>query len=330
MHEPGVAMKAPHCVQIEDGSARRLRQDALEGLLQPQAEIAPKFFYDGLGSRLFDAITELEAYYLTRTEAAIFDDHAAAMARAVHAVTGPHPALVDLGAGNCAKAARLFGVMAPRAYVAVDISVDYLQQALRALQREHPALDISGVGMDFSARLDLPHDLPGVGEGPRLLFYPGSSIGNFSPQQALALLGDMHRCAQGGALLIGVDLLKSPQVLQAAYDDDLGVTAAFNLNALRHLNARLGSDFRVRQWQHVALFNEAASRIEMHLQAREALVVTWPGGQRAFRAGERMHTENSYKWTPAQFMQLLRDAGFTRVQDWRDPQDAFGVFLASG
>ncbi len=322
-------MKVPHIVQIEDGSARRLRQDALEGLLQSQAAIAPKFFYDALGSRLFDAITELDAYYLTRTEAAIFAAHAAAMARAVHAITGPRPAMVDLGAGNCAKAARLFDVIAPRAYVAVDISADYLQQSLQALQREHPDLDISGVGMDFSERLALPEGLPGVGEGPRLLFYPGSSIGNFAPRQALALLVDMHRAARGGALLIGVDLVKSAQVLQAAYDDELGVTAAFNLNALRHLNALAGTDFRVRQWQHVALFNPEASRIEMHLQAREDLVVTWPGGQRVFRAGERMHTENSYKWTPAKFTQMLREAGFTQVAHWCDPQDAFGVFLAS-
>lgn len=323
-------MKVPHIVQIEDGSARRLRQDALAGLLQPQAAIAPKFFYDGLGSRLFDAITELEAYYLTRTEAAVFAAHGAAMARAAHAVTGPHPAMVDLGAGNCAKAARLFGLVEPRAYVAVDISVDYLQQSLRALQREHPALDISGVGMDFSERLALPQGLPGVGEGPRLLFYPGSSIGNFAPPQALALLADMHRAARGGAVWIGVDLLKSPQVLQAAYDDDLGVTAAFNLNALRHLNAVAGTDFRLRQWQHVALFNEASSRIEMHLQAREDLVVTWVGGQRAFSAGERIHTENSYKWSPERFSQMLREAGFTQVQRWSDAQDAFGVFLAWG
>jgi dimethylhistidine N-methyltransferase len=323
-------MKVPHIVQIEDGSARGLRQGAHEGLLQAEAVIAPKFFYNALGSRLFDAITALDAYYLTWTEAAIFAAHGAAVADAVHTVTGPHPVMVDLGAGNCAKAASLFEVIRPGAYVAVDISVDYLRQSVLALQREHPALDISGVGMDFSQRLALPSGLPGVGQGPRLLFYPGSSIGNFAPNQALALLTDMHRASCGGALLIGVDQPKSPQVLQAAYDDALGVTAAFNLNALLNLNSLLGADFRVAQWQHVALYNETASRIEMHLQAREDTLVTWPGGQRVFRSGQRIHTENSYKWSPARFTQLLQDAGFKQVRRWSDPQDAFGVFLAWG
>jgi dimethylhistidine N-methyltransferase len=323
-------MKVPHIVQIEEGSARGLRQDAHDGLLQARAVIAPKFFYNALGSRLFDAITALDAYYLTRTEAAIFAAHGAAMADAVHAVTGPRPVMVDLGAGNCAKAASLFEVIGPGAYVAVDISVDYLRQSLLALQREHPALDVSGVGMDFSQRLVLPAGLPGVGSGPRLMFYPGSSIGNFAPDQALALLAQMYRASCGGALLIGVDQPKSPQVLQAAYDDALGVTAAFNLNALLNLNTLLGADFRVAQWQHVALYNETASRIEMHLQAREDTLVTWPGGQRVFRADERIHTENSYKWSPARFTQLLQDAGFKQVRRWSDPQDAFGVFLAWG
>jgi dimethylhistidine N-methyltransferase len=323
-------MKVPHIVQIEDGSARGLRQGAHEGLLQAEAVIAPKFFYNALGSRLFDAITALDAYYLTRTEAAIFAAHGAAVADAVHTVTGPHPVMVDLGAGNCAKAASLFEVIRPGAYVAVDISVDYLRQSLLALQREHPALDVSGVGMDFSQRLVLPAGLPGVGSGPRLMFYPGSSIGNFAPDQALALLAQMYRASCGGALLIGVDQPKSPQVLQAAYDDALGVTAAFNLNALLNLNSLLGADFRVAQWQHVALYNETASRIEMHLQAREDTLVTWPGGQRVFRAGQRIHTENSYKWSPARFTQLLQDAGFKQVRRWSDPQDAFGVFLAWG
>jgi dimethylhistidine N-methyltransferase len=252
------------------------------------------------------------------------------MADAVHAVTGPRPVMVDLGAGNCAKAASLFTVIGPGAYVAVDISVDYLRHSLLALQREHPALDVSGVGMDFSQRLVLPAGLPGVGSGPRLMFYPGSSIGNFAPDQALALLAQMYRASCGGALLIGVDQPKCPQVLQAAYDDALGVTAAFNLNALLNLNTLLGADFRVAQWQHVALYNETASRIEMHLQAREDTLVTWPGGQRVFRADERIHTENSYKWSPARFTQLLQDAGFKQVRRWSDPQDAFGVFLAWG
>jgi len=325
-----VSIKLPYFVQIHRPAAQALADEAGAGLLLPAAAIAPKFFYNALGSRLFDAITELQAYYPTRTEAAIFTAHGPAMARAAHAVTGPRPVMVDLGAGNCAKAARLFDVIDPRAYVAVDISVDFLRQSLEALQHAHPSRDMIGVGLDFSEGLALPPDLPGVGSTPRLMFYPGSSIGNFSPPQALNLLAQLRSAALGGALLIGVDLVKSPQVLQAAYDDALGVTGAFNLNVLLNLNDLLGANFEVTQWQHVALFNDLSSRIEMYLQAREDTQVTWAGGQRRFLVGERIHTENSYKWTPAQFTQLLQTAGFAQVQCWRDAQDAFGVFLATG
>jgi len=246
----------------------------------------------------------------------------------VQAATGPQPVLVDLGAGNCAKAARLFATLDPRCYVAVDISVDFLRQSLECLQREHPQRAMVGLGMDFAAGLRLPPGLPGVDAGPRLVFYPGSSIGNFTPDQALSLLRDMRAAAAGGAVLVGVDLVKPVEVLVPAYDDELGVTAAFNRNLLLHLNRLLGADFRVAQWAHVALFNEGESRIEMHLQAREDLVVRWPGAQRRFAAGERIHTENSYKWTPDAFGQLLAQAGFSRIDHWHDEQGWFAVFLA--
>mgnify|MGYP002138240501 CR=1 FL=1 len=170
----------------------------------------------------------------------------------------------------------------------------------------------------------------GLLDGPALLFYPGSSIGNFSPGAALRLLRQARVQAAGGALLIGVDRLKPVALLEAAYDDELGVTAAFNLNLLNHLNRLLGSDFQPRQWRHVALFNQAESRVEMHLEARAATTVRWPGAARQFAAGERIHTENSHKWTPEAFAALLRDAGFTRVQHWTDAQDWFSVCLASG
>jgi dimethylhistidine N-methyltransferase len=234
---------------------------------------------------------------------------------------------VDLGAGNCTKAARLFGPLRPRRYVAVDISVDFLRQALHALQREHPEIAMTGVGLDFSARLQLPAGLVG---GPALVFYPGSSIGNFAPEPALRLLREARDLAAGGALLIGADLVKPAAVLEAAYDDALGVTAAFNLNLLEHLNRLLGADFRVREWRHVALYDAALSRIEMHLEARAGTCVRWQGGERSFRAGERIHTENSYKWRPEDFEALLREAGFGEVRCWTDPRGWFGVFLAGG
>jgi dimethylhistidine N-methyltransferase len=295
------------------------------GLLQPAAAVSPKFFYDRLGSALFNAITELDEYYPTRTEAGIFAAHAPAMAQVLHAHLAPGYTLVDLGAGDGAKAAALFGVLQPGAYVAVDISEAYLHQALGALQLRFPALRMAGVGLDFAQRLVLP---AGVVDGPALVFYPGSSIGNFGPDQALRLLREAHAVSRGGGLLIGADLFKPAAVLQAAYDDALGVTAAFNLNLLRHVNRILGSDFDVRLWVHHVVVNAAQNRVEMHLRARGAHTVRWPGGERQFAADECIHTENSYKWEPAAFESLLRDAGWRHVRRWTDVQGWFGVFLA--
>ena len=168
----------------------------------------------------------------------------------------------------------------------------------------------------------------GAPQRPALVFYPGSSIGNFAPDAALRLLREAHAVAAGGALLIGVDRVKEAPVLEAAYDDALGVTAAFNLNLLRHLNRLMGTDFDVRQWQHVALFDRRASRIEMHLQARQGLAVRWPGAARRFAAGERIHTEDSYKWEPGDFEALLQRAGFRQVRHWTDEHGWFSVMLA--
>jgi dimethylhistidine N-methyltransferase len=232
---------------------------------------------------------------------------------------------VDLGAGNCDKAARLFGLLQPARYVAVDISVEYLHSALECLQRQYPALDMLGVGLDFSSSLELP---PEVGEGTRVLFYPGSSIGNFTPEEALPFLRQARAAAQGGGLLIGVDLVKPRAVLEPAYDDALGVTAAFNKNLLLHLNRLLGSDFAVHDWQHVAFYNESASRIEMHLQAARTLSVRWPGGERRFERGERIHTEISCKYRLADFQSLLAAAGFTQIDAWTDERGWFAMYWA--
>ncbi len=304
-----------------------LAAEAAAGLLAQPAQVSPKFFYDALGSRLFDAITELPEYTPTRSEAALMARHGPAIIDAVLAATGSAPVLVDLGAGSCAKAARLFSSLQPRRYVAVDISADYLQAALQALQREHPAVEMVGLELDFSAALELPAGL--ADDGPALVFYPGSSIGNFSADQALRLLRQARAASRGGALLIGVDLVKPAAVLEPAYDDALGVTAAFNLNLLRHLNRLLGSNFDPRGWQHVALFNEAASRIEMYLQARHSVDVVWPGGRRHFGAGERIHTENSAKWRPEDFEALLLQAGWRGVRRWTDMPPGFAVFVAA-
>jgi L-histidine Nalpha-methyltransferase len=320
-------MKPPRLIDLVHVDRELLVREATEGLLATSARVSPKFLYDPLGSRLFDAITELDEYYPTRTEAAIVAAEGAVIAAAALAETGPAPIVVDLGAGDGAKAARLFPLLAPRRYVAVDISVHYLGAALARLAREHPGIEMLGLGQDFAAGLALP---PGVADEPALLLYPGSSIGNFAHVEALALLRSMRAAARGGAVLLGVDLVKPKPLLDAAYDDALGVTAAFNLNLLRHLNRLLGADFNARQWRHVAFFNEARSCIEMHLEAREPLTVRWPGHERHFAAGERMHTEDSHKWTPAGFEALLHEAGFARVHRWTDAQGWFALMLAAG
>ncbi len=311
----------PRFLQLHHEDSDALRDELVRGLRATPAQVAPKFLYDPLGSRLFEAITELPEYYPTRTEAAIFRAAAADIAAAV----GTGGTLIDLGAGGCTKAASLFASLRPARYVAVDISVEFVREALNRLQRQHPHIDMTGVGLDFSQDLALP---PEALQGRPVFFYAGSSIGNFAPADARALLQRLHAQAAGGGLLIGVDLVKPASVLEPAYDDALGVTAAFNLNLLRHVNRLIGADFAPRDWRHVAVYDAAAARIEMHLEARHDLVVHWAGGTRAFRAGERIHTENSYKYGLDAFAALLREAGYTDTRHWTDPQRAFAVFWA--
>jgi dimethylhistidine N-methyltransferase len=291
------------------------------GLSAASPSIAPKFFYDRLGARLFEAICELPEYTLPRDEQAIFDAHLAEIAQAV----GPDATLIDLGAGNCAKAERLFPALAPGQYVAVDIAAAFLREQLNLLAQRHPQLDVVGIATDFSTGLTLP---AAVRPDRRLAFYPGSSIGNFAPAEASAFLARVRAECEGGQLLLGADLIKNPGEQVAAYDDALGVTAAFNLNILSVANRIAGTDFNVSDWRHVALFNAAESRIEMHLAARRDLVVCWPGGQRRFVVGERIHTENSYKYTRSGLSDLLRSAGYRSVSLYTDPAQRFVLALA--
>jgi len=303
-------------------------QELAEGLTAEAASVSPKFFYNPLGSRLFEAITALDEYYPTRTEAGIFAAAHAQIAETLAAIGLAHPCLIDLGAGNCAKALALIPHLNPRQYVPVDISVEFLKDAAGQVQNSFPALDIVGVGMDFSAGLALPDE---VQDHDRVFFYPGSSLGNFQPGQALKFLQHIADPAQGKArgLLLGIDLVKDTALLEAAYDDALGVTAAFNKNLLRNVNDLLAADFEVRQWRHVAVFNARQSRIEMHLEALSDQTVGWPGHTRRFRAGERIHTESSYKYTVEGMTALLRQAGFRQVRHWSDPDQWFAVFWAA-
>lgn len=317
----------PHLLELHQLDHAALRAELAAGLLAPAARIAPKFLYDRLGSSLFAAITEVDEYYPTRTEAWIFQHYADEIAACI----GQDGTLIDLGAGNCAKAASLFPKLRPQHYVAVDISVQFLAEALAYLQFRHPEIRMSGIGCDFSRHLQLPESLA---SGPRTLFYPGSSIGNFMPDEALAFLRQTHAACQGGGLLIGFDLVKEQSVLDDAYNDSLGITAAFNLNLLKVLRSELGASLKIGHFRHIAFFNAAESRIEMHLEARRTSSIRWgDGGQpaeRHFVPGERIHTEYSHKYTQESASALLRAAGFKKLRWWQDPQNWFAVCWAQG
>lgn len=296
-----------------------IRMELAAGLMRKRAQLHPKYFYDNIGSKLFEAICHLDEYYLTRCEAAIFTQFHSQIQRAA----GTGVTLIDLGAGNCAKAAKLFSLLRPQQYVPIDISAGFLREAVAALQVKHPDIPMHPVGMDFSEGILLP---PQIRQERRLFFYPGSSLGNFTPLQALQFLQRIRHAGDAGdAVLIGIDLVKDTARLEAAYDDALGVTAAFNRNILRHVNGILGTDFAPKEWRHRALFNREQSRIEMHLQAPQDVTVQWDGGARHFEAGEYIHTENSYKYTEQRFIDLLIHAGFGEVNCWTDERNSFLV-----
>lgn len=296
--------------------------EIIAALCEPQATISPKYFYDAVGSALFEAITCLPEYYPTRTERAIMQTHGQDIRRRISA----GKTVIELGAGNCEKGKALCALIQPKCFVAVDISADFLHGAVAGLRHAFPALDIRPVVADLKDDIVLPADLS---TGQRLAFYPGSSIGNFDPDAALALLNRIRRLlGADGGLLIGVDLIKEASVLEAAYNDAAGVTADFNLNALAHLNRLIGSDFDRRDWQHLAFFNRAQSRIEMHLVAAVDTRVCWPGGERFFRRGEHIHTENSYKYGIEDFDKILAQAGFEQRVCWTDSHQWFAVFYA--
>ncbi|HSC24121.1 MAG TPA: L-histidine N(alpha)-methyltransferase [Casimicrobiaceae bacterium] len=323
--------RATRNLPIEDRVRdRRVDNAALEqralvaGLLATPASIAPKYFYDARGCTLFGAICTLHEYYPTRTEAAIFDRYRDEIAGAI----GTGNEFVDLGAGDCAKGAQWLPLVAPWRYVGVDIAPDALVPALDRLAALHPAIEVQGVLTDFAHGLELSRDLAG---GPVTFFYPGSSIGNFTPLEAARLLQAIRRhCrADGSGLLIGVDTKKDPARLAAAYDDAAGVTAAFNRNALSHVNRVLGTRFDPAAFSHVAFYNARDGRVEMHLEAREAQTVVVDGIARTFAAGERIHTENSYKYAPEEFVAMLERAGFSQVRFWQDDAGDFAVYYGA-
>jgi dimethylhistidine N-methyltransferase len=307
--------------QPVDVASAAIRNEIAAGLQRDPASIAPKYFYDGLGSKIFEAICLLDEYHPTRSEAEIFSQYGQEIA----ACCARGAALIDLGAGNGEKAAKLFPLLKPALYMPVDISGGFLLEAAASLRARFPGLAIHPLIQDFSSGLVLPPDFPENME--KLFFYPGSSLGNFAPLAAQRFLSAI--AATGGALLLGVDIVQDEAALRDAYDDPLGVTAAFNRNILLNVNHHLGSDFRPRDWAHVAFFNPAQSRVEMHLQARRALSVSWPGGRRDFTRGERIHTENSYKFSREIMAAMLRQAGFGAQEFWTDQKGQFLVCHAA-
>jgi dimethylhistidine N-methyltransferase len=308
------------------GGARDERAEVAAALLAVPASISPRWFYDEIGCALYGAICRLPEYYPTRTEVTLFRERRAEIADAV----GPVRQFVDLGAGDCCKAQAWLPFLEPARYVAVDVAAPELKRSLDRMAPDFPAIEMVGVVADFRDGLPLEGV---VDERAALFFYPGSSIGNFTPGEARDFLVRIReQCAArpGSGLLIGVDAKKEKAVLEAAYDDSAGVTAAFNRNVLGHLNRRFGFDFLLEAFEHVALYDEARGRIEMHLEASvEQAVRLGPGAVRRFARGERIHTENSYKYAAGEFEALLREAGFERVRRWSAPGDAYFVFLAT-
>jgi dimethylhistidine N-methyltransferase len=293
-----------------------------KGLLAASASISPKFLYDPLGSHLFTAITLLPEYYPTVTEKNILDQYKKEIAETI----GPIKTLIDLGAGNCLKAESLFDFLKPSNYVAIDFSEEYLKDALENLRSKYPHIHMQSLGMDFSHKLIMPDTIRNDG---RVFFYPGSSIGNFLTSEAQTLLTQIKEQAGDGGLLIGIDLMKDDLVLKAAYDDDLKVTAAFNLNILRSVNSIIGSNFNVSQFRHQVMVNHSQNRVELYLEALEDLSVSWPGNLRFFKKGELIHTENSHKYTISSIKQLLENAGFKSTKIWKDSKDYFAVIYAN-
>jgi dimethylhistidine N-methyltransferase len=299
------------------------RERLIAGLRAESATIEPKYFYDPLGCALYGAICQLDEYYPTRTERAIFQSHRSAIADALGLVD----TFIDLGAGDCCKALSWLPILEPSRYVAVDIAGEALRTALERMQPDFADTELLGLVTDFSQRLDFPASLM---QGRGVVFYPGSSIGNFTPTAAVRFLREIRALLApcDGALLIGVDAKKEKSTLDAAYDDALGVTAAFNLNALRHINRVLGSDFALQNWRHRGFYNPALGRVEMHLESQRDQLVKIDGVPRSFAVGERIHSESSYKYTRDDFVALLDEAGYHQTQVWSNAENAFWVFLA--
>jgi dimethylhistidine N-methyltransferase len=294
--------------------------DLQHALAAPPHAISPKYFYDAEGSRLFDLICELPEYYPTRTETAILQAHGREMAAQI----GARAEIVEYGAGSCTKVRLLLDVLdRPQRFLPIDISGEHLNQAAQSLRREHPGLVVEPVVGDYTRGVSLPALQPGAAR--RVGFFPGSTIGNFSPDEALRFLRMAAQQLRGGGLLLGADLIKDPARLHAAYNDAQGVTAAFNLNLLARANRELGANFELSQFAHAAFYNAGLRRIEMHLVSREHQTVTVGGERYEIAEGQSLHTENSHKFTVDSLRALAEQAGLRPGPVWTDPDRLFSV-----
>jgi dimethylhistidine N-methyltransferase len=295
--------------------------DVVAGLSAQRKTLPPKYFYDERGANLFDAICDLPEYYPTRTEIAMLESVAPDIARRV----GAGSAIVEYGSGAGRKTRLLVRALQPRVYVAVDIAGEQLRSAVAALAAEFAGVRMVAICADYTHRLPLA-DLDMNDVGRRVVYFPGSTIGNFDPPEALQFLVNACGVAgRGGAMLVGVDLKKDHGVLHAAYNDAQGVTAAFNLNVLERINRELGGDFDVARFTHRAHYDEVLGRIEMHLVSATAQRVRVRDHEFWFAAGETIHTENSYKYSVEEFQALAARAGFTPSHCWVDPQRLFSI-----
>jgi len=322
IREPSAARRPANVTVISPASGDEIDADeVIAGLARESKRLSPKLFYDVRGSELFNAICETDAYYPTRTERGILAGHAEAIARAV----GPDCVVFEFGPGDMSKVRLLLPRLLPAAYVGIDIAKVQLITAAETLAFEYPWLEVFAVCADFG--VELPGQLPLPPARRRVVFFPGSTIGNFEPDDARAFLGLAARMvgADGGAI-VGVDFQKQTALLDRAYNDPEGLTRAFNLNVLTRLNRELGADFDERRFRHHAFYNESLGRVEMHLVSMVSQVVHLAGKQIRFEAGESIHTENSYKYTPESFAALASEAGFSARRLWTDARDYFGVF----
>jgi len=310
-----IALAAPQPETHQDDFAR----DLVAGLSKMPKQISCKHFYDAEGSRLFEAICDLPDYYPTRTETALLAAHAAE----ISALIGPQAEIVEFGAGSLAKVRLLLDALDnPRGYTPIDISGEYLMDVTRRLAADYPSLALRPLAADFTLPLTIPV-LPGAKR--RVGFFPGSTIGNFRPDAATALLRRMCAALNGGGLLIGVDLVKDPALLHAAYNDAAGVTASFNKNLLVRANRELGADFDTDAFAHYAPYNAVAQRIEMYLVSARHQRVQVAGRRFDFAQGEAVHTEDSHKYTPETFREMAMRAGFSPRALWCDAERLFSL-----